>query len=218
VREVKIPSVIPIYALGGIWLIYALLFPMYRWADFLIATALSVGTYIVLSRIIPPKVEFVEDKPAPISTGDAAHDAQLQQWQTYRRELSALRGRIADTGVGAKLESILASSDQMFELLTTDASKFRLVRTFSTYYFPTTISLMKRYEDYEDNASRGPNVADAMHKIESAVGTIEQAFRHALDRLYRDEALDTEVEVEVLQQMLRNDGLGDVDDPLIMKK
>ena len=216
-REVKIPSVIPIYALGGIWLIYALLFPMYRWSDFLIATVLSAVAYIVLSRIIPPKVELVEDKPEPIRTGDAAHDAQLQQWQTYRRELAALRGQIVDAGIGTKLDSILASSDQMSELLKTDAGKFRLIRTFSTYYFPTTISLMKRYEDYEDNANQGPNVTDAMGKIETAAGTIEQAFRDALDRLYRDETLDTEVEVEVMQQMLRKDGLGGADDPLMKK-
>jgi len=217
VREVKIPSVIPIYALGVIWLVYALLFPMYRWADFLIATALSVGAYIVLSRIIPPKIAHVEDKPEPIRTGNAAHDAQLQQWQTYGRELAALRGQIADPGIGAKLDSIVAISDQMFELLKTDAGKFRIVRTFPTYYFPTTISLMKRYEDYEDNASQGPNVTDAMKKIASAAGTIEQAFKDALDRLYRDEALDTEVEVEVMQQMLRKDGLGDADNPFMKK-
>lgn len=212
-REVKIPSVIPIYVLGGIWLIYALLFPMYRWMDFIIATVLSVGAYIVLSRIIPPKVKLVEEEPEPIRTGNAAHDAQLQQWQTYRRELAALRKQIANNGIGAKLDSIVASSDQMFELLRADADKFRLIRTFSTYYFPTTISLMRRYEDYEDNPTQGPNVTDAMQKIEAAAGTIEQAFRDALDRLYRDEALDTEVEVEVMEQMLRKDGLGGAEDP-----
>ncbi len=207
----------PIYALGGIWLIYALLFPMYRWMDFIIATVLSVSAYIVLSRIIPPKVELVEDKPEPIRTGNAAHDAQLQQWRTHRGELASLRKQIADAGVGARLDSIVASSDQMFELLKADAGKFRLVRTFSTYYFPTTISLMKRYEDYEDNTNQGPNVTDAMRKIEAAADTIEQAFKDALDRLYRDETLDTEVEVEVMEQMLRKDGLGGSDD-LLMKK
>lgn len=212
-REVKIPSVIPVYAIGGIWLIYAVLFPMYRWTDFLIATVLSVGAYIVLSRIIPPKIELVEEEPEPIRTGNAAHDAQLQQWQSYSRELAALRKQIANTEIGARLDSILASADEMFELFKSDADKFRLVRTFSTYYFPTTISLMKRYEDYEDNASQGPNVRDAMQKIEAAAGKIEQAFADALDRLYRDEALDTEVEVEVMEQMLRKDGLGGAEDP-----
>lgn len=216
-REVKVPSVIPVYALGGIWLVYALLFPMYRWADFLIATLLSVGAYFVLSRMIPPKVEVVEDKPVPIRTGNAAHDEQLRQWQAYRRELAALRKQISDAGIGAKLDSILASSDQMFELLKADAGKFHLVRTFSTYYFPTTISLMKRYADYEDNPNQGSNVTTAMRKIETAVDTIEKAFHDALDRLYRDEALQTEVEVEVMEQMLRKDGLGGANDPFMKK-
>lgn len=217
VREVKKPSTIPIYAIGIVWLGYAFLFPMYRLSHFLFATALSVFAYIVLSRIIPPEIVRVADRLEPIRTGNATHDAQLNQWQAYHNELAALRKQIVNAQLGIKLDAILSASVQILELLQKDGEKLRLVRTFSTYYFPTTISLMKRYADYEDNATQGPNVTDAMRNIESTAGMIEEAFRHALDRLYRDEKLDTEVEIEVLEQMLRKDGLDGALDPFAKK-
>ncbi|WP_059050684.1 5-bromo-4-chloroindolyl phosphate hydrolysis family protein [Paenibacillus senegalimassiliensis] len=216
-REVKIMSVLPIYAIGGTWVIYALIFPMYRGLDFLIAAILSSVVYLVLWRTIPPKIVLVGEEPEPIRTGNAVHDTQLQQWQAYRHELDDLRKHIANITIVEKLDSILQTSDQMFDLLKADASKFGLIRTFSTYYFPTTISLTKRYEDYEDNPSKGPNVKNAIHKIQTAITTIETAFKDALDRLYQDETLDTDVEIEVMEQMLRKDGLGDVMGPIIKK-
>jgi len=216
-REVKRPSVIPVYAIGILWLGYALLFPLYRLSHFLIATILSVFAYFVLNRLIPPQIVMVEDKPEPIRTGKAEWDVQLNQWQGYRDELAALRRQIANPRLGTRLDAILGVSDQMLDLLRKDPEKLRLVRTFSTYYFPTTISLLKRYEAYEESANQAPNATDAMQKIEKAAETIEAAFRQALDRLYRDEKLDTEVEIEVMEQMLRQDGFGGAAEPFAKK-
>ena len=47
----KIPSVIPFYVVGAVWLLYAIFFPMYRWFDFVIVTAVSIGFYF-LSRLV----------------------------------------------------------------------------------------------------------------------------------------------------------------------
>lgn len=200
----------PIYAVGGTWLIYALLFPMYRWLDYLIVTVLSVITYMIMSFAIPPKTELVESKPELVDTGNAIQDEQLHQWQLHTYELTKLRQKVIHADIGDKLDSIIVTSKQMLELLKEDTRKFRHVRTFSTYYFPTVTSLIRRYYEYEESGKQGPNMIESMHKIETATGMIEQAFQTALDRLYRDEKLETEVEVEVLEQMLLKDGLSDV--------
>jgi len=217
-REVKVPSVIPIYAVGAVWILYALMFPLYRLSHFLIATALSAAAYIVLTRVLPKKTVLVEEAPEPIRTGNSEHDALLNEWQSRHRELAALRRRIANPELGAKLDSILAASGQIFGILREDASAFRKVRTFSSYYFPTTLTLLRRYVDYADNPAKGPNVLESMRRIEHAAGMIEEAFRNALDRLYKDEALSTEVEIEVMEEMLRKDGIGADSDPFSKKK
>jgi len=217
-REVKVPSVIPVYSIGAVWILYALAFPLYRLSHFLIATALSIAAYIILSKVLPKKTVLVEDEPQPIRTGNSEHDAQLEQWQSYHRELAALRRKIANENLGAKLDSILSVSGQIFDILREDADAFRKVRTFSSYYFPTTLSLLRRYADYEDNPTQGPNVTESRRRIEHAAGMIEEAFRNALDRLYKDEALNTEVEIQVMEEMLRKDGIGSAADPFSKKK
>lgn len=212
-REAKVPSVIPIYAIGVVWIAYALMFPLYRISHLLIATIVSVIAYFLLTLLIPKRTVLVEDPPEPIRTGNAEHDAKLAQWQSFQQDLAAQRGKITHTELAARLDSILATSGNMFEVLRGDASKFRQVRAFMTYYFPTTLSLLKRYEDYANNVSQGQHVSDSMRRIEQASEMIDDAFQNALDSLYRDEALNTEVEIEVMENMLRKDNLGAIKDP-----
>ena len=55
--EIKKPSVIPIYSVAVLWIIYSLVFPMYRLWHFLIPIVLSVVVFLVMKKIFPGKTE-----------------------------------------------------------------------------------------------------------------------------------------------------------------
>ena len=75
VREVRKRSVVPIYGLAAVWLLYCLLFPLLRLSDFILLVCASTAAYIVLTLIFPGKIELVKEPEKPISTGNADRQA-----------------------------------------------------------------------------------------------------------------------------------------------
>ena len=49
-------SVAPIYLAGGVWLVYAVLFPLYRLSDYLICAVISIACFILGKSIWPDAV------------------------------------------------------------------------------------------------------------------------------------------------------------------
>ena len=47
-REVRKKSVVPIYGVGAVWVIYCLFFPLYKLWHFIILAVLSVAAWLVL--------------------------------------------------------------------------------------------------------------------------------------------------------------------------
>ena len=54
-KQVHKASAIPLYGVAALWVIYALLLPLYRLWHFLIPVALSVVVYMVLKKRFPGK-------------------------------------------------------------------------------------------------------------------------------------------------------------------
>ena len=51
-KEVRKKSVAPFYLVGGLWVVYAALFPLYRLLDFLWLILLSFAVYEISRRIL----------------------------------------------------------------------------------------------------------------------------------------------------------------------
>ena len=49
-KEVRKKSVVPVYALAVLWLLYALFFPLYKILHFIILIVLAIVVYIVFSK------------------------------------------------------------------------------------------------------------------------------------------------------------------------
>ena len=116
-REVKKRSAVPVYAVGAVWLLYCLLFPLYRPQHFIILICLSIAAYAVFSRLFPDKTEYVEEpaKPEePVTTGDERIDALLREGETAVSELHRLGGSIRDEEVKRKITRITELTEAIF--------------------------------------------------------------------------------------------------------
>ena len=74
------------------------------------------------------------------------------------------------------------------------------------YYLPTTVKLLKDYNEFRRQEAKGANITSAMQKIEGVLDTIINAFKKLLDDLFMDKALDVSVDIEVLEKMIKEKG------------
>lgn len=72
---------------------------------------------------------------------------------------------------------------------------------------PATLRLLDTYSALEAQRVRGETIDEAMRGVEEMAGTLAEAFKKQLDRLFTGEALDVSAEIRVLETMLRRDGL-----------
>lgn len=212
-------SIAPVYAIAITFLVYALYFPMYRWFDFVIAGIAAVLVCIIVAKFAPDHSIIIEEErkieppkpPEKIDTGNEELDQVLTKAMTYMQELTALDAAITNPKIDRPVQELVHIATQIFDYVKKCPQNVHRIRQFMNYYLPTTISLLKNYEELSRERVKGDNIQAAMGKIEDAMDTILKTFRKELDDLYEDKAIDISVDIEVLQGMMEEEGLGDRD-------
>ncbi len=203
-KKVHIKSAIPIYIAAALWLVVGLIFPklVLKIPGLLITAALSVGAYFAASKVFPGR--DVEEK---ITTGDAAVDREIEKARERLENLRKANEAIPDPEISRNLDRMVASGQQIFKELGRDPRKVALVRRFMNYYLPTSEKLMEQYQVLMNASTKGENIASAMQTIERSLGLAAGAFEKCADNLYKDDEMDIDAEIKVMQTMLTGDNL-----------
>ena len=75
------------------------------------------------------------------------------------------------------------------------------------YYLPTLLKLLRSYDHMEEQGIRGENIRRTMQEIETVLDTVVEAFNKQLDNLFQEEALDISSDIQVLENMMSQEGL-----------
>lgn len=89
------------------------------------------------------------------------------------------------------------------------------VRRLVRYYMPTTLKLLKTYDDVKDQ--KGDVAGNIKLEITGILHTVNRAFENLRDDLLSDAALDVSTEISAMQAMLAQDGLS-TDDTFYSKE
>lgn len=200
----KIPSVAPWYIAGLTWIIYACIFPLYRWYDFLLIAGISVAAWFLARNIFPGQEVQVE---APVDTGSQELDEIICRGRDAVKQMRKLNDEIKNPTLSSQIDEMESISAKIFEFLEKNPNHISNVRTFMNYYLPTGIKLLSTYSDLEKQGVGGGNISDSLGKIEEVMGTVVEAFRKELDGLFEGTALDVAVEVRTLNTMMSNHGI-----------
>ena len=115
---------------------------------------------------------------------------------------------IEDEALSAQIDSIENSCAQILSLLEQRPNLLPQLRTFLRYYLPTTLKLLEARAKLENTANTR-KAREVRIRISEAVGAIDKAFLKQLEALDAYRFLDLESEMDVLRDMLRQDGLID---------
>ena len=76
-----------------------------------------------------------------------------------------------------------------------------------TYYLPTTLKLLESYSEIERVGVAGDNMKSAKENIEKTLDLLCEAFKKLLDQLYESDNMDISSDIDVLEKMMKKDGL-----------
>ena len=215
-------SVAPIYLAGGVWLVYAVLFPLYRLSDYLICAVVSIACFILGKSIWPDAVLITdedEDEPAAPqpppktreekkSTGDPQLDRLLEDRERAVSEMRRLNDAIQDEKISAQIDHLEDATKKIIDQVVAQPGKLPRIRRFMDYYLPTTLKILNAYDRMGATGLSGGNVGTTMEKVEEMMDVLVAAFDKQLDDLFGEEALDISTDIAVLEQMLAREGLG----------
>lgn len=209
-KQIVHKPVIPLYASGATWLLYALLFPLYRLPHFLLAAFAAAVVGIVARIFCPSTVEEVPEKPE--TTGNPELDKMISDGQKAIAEMKRLDNNIADPTISAQIVRLQQLSEKIFAQVKQNPEKLPQIRKFMNYYLPTTLKILNAYDRMGEQGVSGENITSTMHKVESMMDTIIKAFEKQLDNLFGAEAMDISTDMVVLENMMAREGL--TEDPL----
>lgn len=102
----------PLYAAAAAWVLYALLFPLYRVGHFVIVLAASAAVYGIARLFCKDVVEEVPQEPE--TTGNQELDQMIAQGKGALDEMRRLNDSIQDAAISAQIERLSQVSDKIF--------------------------------------------------------------------------------------------------------
>ena len=164
---------------------------------------LDMRTRCLVVRGEAPKPE---PKPRRKKKEPAAEAPQSQDAATLEH-LHRLNEAIPDEEMSGKIARLEAVTAKIFEQARSDPEKRPQMRKFMDYYLPTSIKLLDAYAEMEAQGIEGENISESKRRIEDAMDTLVTAFENQLDKLFESDALDLSTDIDVMERMLKADGL-----------
>lgn len=203
--------VISFLIVGCALALYSLIFPFYRWQHFLIGggVALLLGriAFIMAQGLDVSKEAPAQQQQEIPKTGDAAVDSLVEKGQEMLREIRHENELIPDAELSAQMDQLDDVANRIFHTVAEQPGKAPQIRRFMDYYLPTTLKMLQGYRKMDERQVSGTEADATRSQIRKAMDVVLKAFDKQLHALYQDDMLDLSTDIDVMEAMLKQDGL-----------
>ncbi len=131
------------------------------------------------------------------------------RYKAILREIRQVNEDIPDEEISRKIDVMEDCTAKIFKAVQEKPEKLPQIKSFMSYYLPTALKLLHSYAEFDRAGAGGESVESAKADIERILDMLVDGFRKQLDKLYETEAMDISTDIDVLENMLRRDGLKD---------
>ncbi|MBP5166599.1 MAG: 5-bromo-4-chloroindolyl phosphate hydrolysis family protein [Oscillospiraceae bacterium] len=153
----------------------------------------------------------MRDEPQPGPAAGENTDAEKDKYDLLLAEIRRASVRIQDEVMTDKTNQIEKLTASIFAAVKDNPEKLRKISRFLNYYLPTTLKLLNQYADFEQQGFQGDNMSRSKERIEDVTDTLIAAYAKQLDSLFLSESIDVDSDIDVLETMMKRDGLSDGD-------
>lgn len=155
------------------------------------------------------EAEQAEKSKAAMTEEQRQLHETVAEGRRYLEEIYQANEALPGEAISAKLDRLYDVTDRILYCVEKQPDKLGEIKQFMKYYLPTTLKLVKAYQEFENNSIQGSNILTAKEEIELSLDTINDGFEKLLDNLFEQDALDISTDIYVLQNMLAREGLAE---------
>lgn len=131
----------------------------------------------------------------------------IKEGEAYLEEIRSCNEAIPGVEISNKMYHLENVILRIFKRVEQHPELISDLHKFMDYYLPTTVKLLKAYEELDKQLVEGENIKTAKQEIENTLDTINEAFENLLDSFFRNTAWDVSTDISVLKTMLAQEGL-----------
>lgn len=203
--------VVALIAAAAAIVLYSLIFKLFRWQHYLIAAAVAllVGRVaFIMAQGLDTTKEAPAQQPIP-KTGDSAVDSLVEKGQEMLAQIRRENDLIPDAHLSERMAQLDDVADRIFRTVAEKPQKAPQIRRFMDYYLPTTLKMLAGYRKMDERQLSGGEAEKTRAQIQEAMDMVVGAFEKQLNTLYQDDMMDISTDIDVLETLLRQDGLVD---------
>ena len=147
-------------------------------------------------------------QPAPAAEpAEAPAPGVLEECRALLSELREQQRQITDAPVLEQTQRIEAQTVRVIAWLERHPEGEGQIRRFVNYYMPTTLKLVRTYNEVSPQADSSSVAASIQTDICGILSTINTAFQSLQNNLLKDTAMDVSAEISALETVLAQEGL-----------
>lgn len=153
-----------------------------------------------------------QDAPvsAPVTvkmTGDAVADEILNHGNTLLAQIDIAAGSLEDGLLSGQLSVMKDQTVRILRTVSEEPAKAPKIRKYLHYYIPTVLKLLENYRTLSARGVSGPELAQSRKDVLNGLNMVVTAGQAQIDALHQDRMLDVSTDIDVLEQMLKRDGI-----------
>ena len=206
-----------IVAFGAVFALFSVLFKPHSLIGYAFALGLSAMAGAII-RIMAQGLDTTQNQKTPESlqkvqgdTGNPEVDELLEKGRGMIADIRRENDLIPDDSLSDKLDMLENKCAEIFRAVYDKPNRASQIRKFMDYYLPTTLKMVKGYRMLDERGITGQDAVYARNRIDDALLVVLQGCEKMLDKLYQDDVLDLTTDIDVLEQMLKRDGLSESD-------
>ena len=133
----------------------------------------------------------------------------LESAKNESKDIYNMRNKIEDEDLKKYLISISTSANKIISTIEKEPKKIRKIANFFDYYLPVTLSIIKRYDEIENQNLSSQEMKEFISSTKLMLKSADEAFNKILERLYQNDMINIDADMKVFNSMLKADGYDD---------
>ncbi len=131
----------------------------------------------------------------------------LEKAKKQNKHILDMTKVIEDAEINKNLKEINNTVSKIIKTIEENPAKEKKVKNFFDYYLPVTVKLTDRFDEIENQKLSSKQIKSFNENMSKMIEEINNVFKKFLNNLYESEMLDANIEIKVLNSMLKSDGL-----------